>query len=154
MHGHRHHRSAEARKDIFIDAISNPALISMNTDKVRHIDSYLSQKLKGLSHQWQNLIIAELVLCFTFPLWKRVPRSWTSGFPLVLLKQLMSIWRQYWINLKCSSYFEWNFHLKHCSDLEIDDVILIDENYSQHLQTVLPKRNPLFQFKQPRLRSF
>ncbi len=153
----------EARnKDIFIDAIFRKTGFNIDVfnvgDVVYYIDSYLSQKLKkAYPINDKNLIIAELGAgSLDISVMEKGSTIMNVGFPIgtLKLKQLMS-------DLDGSieeiygavKEFILNeiFYLKHSlPNLEIDDVILIDENYSQYLQTVLPstkRESNFFQFK-------
>ncbi len=142
----------EARnKDIFIDAVARKTGLNIEIltvgDVVYYFDAYLSHKLKKKYplHE-RNVLIAELGAgSLDVSLMEKGFTLVNIGLPIgtLRLRQLMS-------KLDASTeenyeaareYIENEFsYLKRTLPLlEIDDVILIDESYSQHLPNIVPE---------------
>ncbi|MDD5194642.1 MAG: HD domain-containing protein [Candidatus Omnitrophica bacterium] len=151
----------EARnKDIYLDAVLRKTGLNIEVltagDIVYYIDCYLYHRLKDTYPiHTKNLLIAELGAgSLDISVMEKGFTLMNLGLPLgtIRLKQLMS-------KLGGSSqenyeavreYIENEFaYLKRgIPQITLDDIILIDENYYQHLQNILPNKKRESQFFQ------
>ncbi|MBU2102981.1 MAG: HD domain-containing protein [Candidatus Omnitrophota bacterium] len=151
----------EARnKNIFIDALLRKTGFSVEVltpgDIVYYIDCYLYHRLKDTYpiHS-KNLLIAELGAgSLDVSVMEKGFTLLNMGLPLgtIRLKQLMSklggsseenyeAVREYIEN-------EFGYLKRSIPQITIDDIILIDENYYQYLQSILPEKKKESQFFQ------
>ncbi len=143
----------EARnKDIFVDTILRKTGLSIEVlnvgDIVYYIDAYLSYKLRTTYpiHQ-KNLLIAEMGSgSLDISVMEKGLTVLSLGLPLgtLRLKQIMSS-----LNGSLEEIYEaitehigneFSYLERSIPKLVIDDIFLVDENYSSHLQNIIPLR--------------
>lgn len=156
-------------KDMFMDTIVRKTGFNIEIfnvgDVIYYIDTYLSKKLKKAYpiHE-KNLIIAELGAgSLDISVMEKGQMVMSFGFPIGTLRL-----KQFTATLDGSlseiheavrEYIENEItHLKRSiPQLPIDDIILIDENYSAFLQNILPNKrreSNFFKFKEGESKEF
>jgi exopolyphosphatase / guanosine-5'-triphosphate,3'-diphosphate pyrophosphatase len=141
----------EARnKDIFLDTVSRKTgfLIEIFNvgDVVFYLDAFLSHKLiKAYPIHEKNLIIAELGAgSLDISVMERGRTIMNVGFPLGTLRlkqfssQLEGTQQETYSALKEFIDHEIIYIKNNLPRFRVDDVILIDENYSPYIQNILP----------------
>ena len=143
----------EARnKDLFLDVVKRKTGLDIDVlnvgDVIYYIDSYLSQKLKkAYPILEKNLVIAELGAgSFDISLMQKGYTLMNVGFPIgtLRLKQFMQSLdgsgQEILQALEEAVDHEFLYLKNLYPNLNVDDIILIDENYSVYLQNILPNK--------------
>src|SRR3990167_7815512 len=160
----------EARnRDIFLDTVLRKTGFKIDVltpgDVVYYIDYFLSHKLKKTYPvREKNLLIAELGAgSLDISVMSKGLTLMNVGFPIgtLRLSQFMETLdgSLQEVHEATAEYIENEiiFLKKSNPDLVIDDVILIDENYSVHIQNVLPNKrrdSDFFKFKSGEAQEF